>query len=302
MSLAVLTRDAELRGDPTGTTATRQRWEGEMRKRFRRLQTLIQEAVVRRDVLGIGTDSLADFATVSVMARAVADAEAPPSGAYQFKRRDEKVKAFMAWLRAAEHELILETLPGTPIQTSAATAWQNKYIDSAYRKGLRDAGEALERAGSEFEAGSVRAAFNRPVHANRAGLIYTRAFSALAGVTEEMDRQISSVLAQALIDGRNPLDTARRLNDRVSRIGITRARVIARTETIAAHAEATLNLFEEAGVEQVTVSAEWATASDDRVCPECAAMEGRVFNVSESHGMIPLHPNCRCAFLPVVED
>jgi len=37
-------------------------------------------------------------------------------------------------------------------------------------------------------------------------------------------------------------------------------------------------------------------------CPECDAMEGRVFPVAEAHGLIPRHPACRCAWLPALAD
>jgi SPP1 gp7 family putative phage head morphogenesis protein len=103
-----------------------------------------------------------------------------------------------------------------------------------------------------------------------------------------------------MAEGRSPLDIAEALVDRVERVGLTRARLIARTEVIGAHAEATLNAYEEAGVTGVEVEAEWTTAGDDRVCPECESMEGRSFTLAEARGMIPAHPNCRCAFLPKI--
>lgn len=68
--------------------------------------------------------------------------------------------------------------------------------------------------------------------------------------------------------------------------------------TIAAHAEGQLLALEEMGVEEVGVAIEWSTAGDDRVCPLCSEMEGVVLKLEEAHGKIPLHPQCRCAWLP----
>jgi SPP1 gp7 family putative phage head morphogenesis protein len=48
------------------------------------------------------------------------------------------------------------------------------------------------------------------------------------------------------------------------------------------------------------VLAEWRTAGDERVCPYCSSMEGRILSPDEAVGMIPAHDFCRCAFLPVV--
>ena len=43
---------------------------------------------------------------------------------------------------------------------------------------------------------------------------------------------------------------------------------------------------------QVLMQAEWSTAGDDRVCPECASLEGKVYTLDEIEGLIPVHPNC----------
>jgi len=49
------------------------------------------------------------------------------------------------------------------------------------------------------------------------------------------------------------------------------------------------------------VRAEWKTAGYN-VCPDCSAMEGRIFSLDEIESMIPLHPNCRCVALPIEID
>jgi SPP1 gp7 family putative phage head morphogenesis protein len=125
---------------------------------------------------------------------------------------------------------------------------------------------------------------------------------------------------------------ARVLSDRVDKIGKTRATVLARTEVINAHAEGTLKRFEELGVGEVTVKAEWQAAGDNRVCPICENLEGTThsledvrsatarlteddvrphlpepkrvdqFDVSSLTGEFPVkppaHPQCRCAIVP----
>ena len=90
---------------------------------------------------------------------------------------------------------------------------------------------------------------------------------------------------------------AREMSKRLS-IARGRAEVIARTEIIRAHAEGQLDALERMGVERIGVAVEWSTADDTRVCPLCSAMDGVVIKVKESHGLIPRHPQCRCAFIP----
>jgi SPP1 gp7 family putative phage head morphogenesis protein len=46
---------------------------------------------------------------------------------------------------------------------------------------------------------------------------------------------------------------------------------------------------------------EWLSATeDDRVCDECEALNGQIFDI-DSVPEIPVHPNCRCCTAPVVE-
>ena len=48
--------------------------------------------------------------------------------------------------------------------------------------------------------------------------------------------------------------------------------------------------------------AEWMTAGDQRVCARCQANEGHRFTIEQARNMIPLHPQCRCAWVPISVD
>jgi hypothetical protein len=54
-------------------------------------------------------------------------------------------------------------------------------------------------------------------------------------------------------------------------------------------------------VEGVVVKAEWVDAGFN-VCPKCAENNGKIFELSEIEGLIPLHPNCRCIALPTMPE
>jgi SPP1 gp7 family putative phage head morphogenesis protein len=115
-----------------------------------------------------------------------------------------------------------------------------------------------------------------------------------------MDTQISRTLTAGLIEGKNPKAVARELS-KVVDLGRKRAETLARTEMVRAHNHANLTTYEEAGIGDVTVLAEWKTAGYN-VCPDCAALEGKVFKISTIRQLIPLHPNCRCVALPYIEE
>jgi hypothetical protein len=38
------------------------------------------------------------------------------------------------------------------------------------------------------------------------------------------------------------------------------------------------------------------------VCERCSALEGKLYSIEEAEGLILVHPNCRCTFIPAVKD
>lgn len=290
------------RVDPTRTTTLRRQYERAMVRRFKELRRAIIQAIVVDDVFGLLPTDAAQLPALKTFARR------PRKREFAFDRKDAKVGSFMDWLDEAERDGILETSPGTSIRSAANKSWQNVYLQSAYQKGMASAGSNLRKQGVQVEDSWLQGAFMRPVHADRAGLIYTRNYRKLQGITDTMDAQISEVLAQGMVEGLGARALARAVVDRVDKIGITRARALARTETIAAHATASLNSYREARIEGVMVLSEFATAEDDKVCPQCEALDakygasGDPLPIDQAEGIIPVHPNCRCAWLPVVVD
>lgn len=272
---------AAKRYDPTHTTMLRRSFEAELYRRFRKLKGEINRLIIQDDAFGLKTN-LRQFA---------------------FPRTSDKVSEFMQWLQKQQQAGILEVSQGVAPRSAAETAWSALYVRSAYARGMAQSAANLRRAGAEVAPEWVTAAFTRPFHVDRVGLAFTRVYEELRGITSEMDRQISRTLAEGLSQGNDSSKIAREINNRVDKIGITRARMMARTEVIRAHAEASLNTYEEAGLMGVGIQAEWRTAQDASVCDECEkASNSGPYSIAEARGMIPLHPNCRCAWVPVVEN
>lgn len=104
----------------------------------------------------------------------------------------------------------------------------------------------------------------------------------------------------------------------------TRAQMIAQTETIRSSNAGAVASYAKAGIEHK----QWFTAEDGRVCGYCQEMHGKIVGTTETFwamgdemtievedqkpttmtftyedvGAPPLHPNCRCTILPVVEE
>lgn len=316
-SLAALDATARNRRDPTGTGRIRAAYVREMTRRFRKLKAEMRHVLVELDVLGLrrsaapGTTSAAQAFLgtftrtrdgTAAQRRSTVDAAPPPAGAFAARSSGGKVAAFSEWMYQAERDGVLQVQSGTPMQAAAQQSWQNTYIESAYKTGVKNASEAMQETNAAMSGEAVTGAFNTPMHADRVGIIYTQAYRDLEGVTDAMDAAISRALAQGLTDGSSPEQIARAMAKQIDGIGLTRARLIAQTETIRAHAEGALNEYAQAGIDGVVVLAEFTTAGDDQVCPECDALGGEVYTIERARGVIPVHPRCRCAWLPSVQD
>lgn len=291
------------RRDPTRTTGLRQRFMRQMNKRWDALKRDIRVSIIDRDCFGIQP------------VQEVAALAATPRRAFEFRRTEEKLAAFMRWLEEQEKAGILERIYRPGVRPSADVAWTDVYIDSAYRQGIRRSGSELRAAGypvPDWEAvpGGIAATMTRPVHAERLAVIYARTFEDLKSVTQftnaRIRRQIAdgltAGLTRGLAEGKNPKLIARELYKdvahHVDKIGKVRSRMIARTEIIRAHHVAAIQEYRRAEVEGVIIEMEWLTAADP--CPVCANLAARgPYAVDEIEGMIPAHPNCRCAAKPV---
>jgi SPP1 gp7 family putative phage head morphogenesis protein len=266
-----------------------------MTRRFRQLQRDIRTTIITNDVFGLrigtGPHGLA----------------AAPNHAFAFKTDPQKVDLFMNWLQEEMDAGILEAQNVELGSTKPGTPWQHTYIDSSFKKGLRRGRTELTKEKIPLVPGrpltpqeqNINTFFLMPIPAETVAMVYIRAFEELKGITATMAQKISRELAVGLAEGRGPVYIARQINREVN-IGATRARVLARTEVIRAHHLGTILTYRMAEVEGVRIKAEWATAGDDRVCPDCAMMEGEILTLDQAEKLIPLHPQCRCIALPFI--
>lgn len=120
---------------------------------------------------------------------------------------------------------------------------------------------------------------------------------AASEVNQATVKKIARQLAEGFEKGEGVEVIARRVEGVFEEASRSRALKIARTETISAAAEGAIRGYEESGVVK---EVQFLTAMDERVDDDCEALEGQVFSLGESRGIIPIHPNCRCTWIPVV--
>jgi SPP1 gp7 family putative phage head morphogenesis protein len=301
--------------DTTHTTTLRAMFVRDLTKRFRELRGVIRRAIVNEDCFGIKKED--NYGLIFQQSQM----STPGAEAFKFKRSGEKVQAFMEWLNEQVDAGILETTVRPTLGRGVEQAWTNIYIQKSYESGVLQAqaqakkvGYDIPETGMELDMLGPSAVFKDTLHVDRVGLLYTRTYNDLKGITNAMDLQVSRVLAQGMADGKNPNELAKLLTKTISGpmgdLGITdtlgrfipaerRARMLARTEIIRAHASATLQEYSRLGVEGIWLNVEILPAGD--ACPECAEKAGKAYTLAEAEGIIPVHPSCKCSWLPVLE-
>lgn len=131
----------------------------------------------------------------------------------------------------------------------------------------------------------------------------------IKSITESRLEELSAVLEATLrsdeirrTPGTEPLPPFLSVGDLAKRLEAVldnpdRAELVAQAEIARAQATAARQVYLETGRSEVEIS----TAEDDKVCPVCDAAAKLGAHPIGVAPMVPLHPRCRCAELPVLE-
>ena len=119
--------------------------------------------------------------------------------------------------------------------------------------------------------------------------------SEIKNITGQYATGIKRELQEAWSKGETIDQITRRVRDVTGR-SINKSITVARTETLRAGNAAVKERYAAAGIEMV----EWVTARDDRQCDECDSLHGTTYPIGEEPDL-PVHPNCRCTVVPVIE-
>lgn len=139
--------------------------------------------------------------------------------------------------------------------------------------------------------------FSLPPDQQIFNILLNKSLSNLKGITDEMSKRIVQELSEGILQGEGMDKLGKRLNNAIDTIGITRAVMLARTETMSAVNQATMSRYHKAGVTQV----EWIAGADNRCCDQCLGYNGKTFDMDKVPA-IPVHPNCRCTTAPLPES
>lgn len=219
--------------------------------------------------------------------------------AYQFQTDSGKLREFNKWLDSRINQRLLEAYENNE-------PWILSFVKEAYQKGYARAYDQVNRIAavrkSQSDLGAknsfLKRGFEAPASSDKLRTLATRSFEGMKNLTQAMKSDLNRILLDGMANKVSASEMAKEIRESLD-ISQARAERIVRTEITHIHAEGQLDSFQQLNVGDVGVEAEWMTAGG--ACPACVEMSNEgPFKVSEAHGLIPYHPNCRCAWVPVV--
>lgn len=198
-----------------------------------------------------------------------------------------------ARLQSVQRQIEAELRRFAPYATQSATQMQQAAIDAA----VRNAGQAIEAAGGP----QVTMRFDKlNTGAVEAMVGFASDGSPLQALFEDIGQGVAphmtATLAKGIALGWNPRVTAREMRSAYG-MGLSRALLISRTETLRSYREATSQVYQaNADILEGWI---WVCACDRRSCASCWAMHGSLHPLD---ARLDDHPNGRCAQAPKIKD
>ncbi|MCA1596079.1 MAG: phage head morphogenesis protein [Chloroflexi bacterium] len=109
-------------------------------------------------------------------------------------------------------------------------------------------------------------------------------------------QQARETLVSGIAEGTNPNEVALQLKEDLQ-VPLTRARTIARTETLSTYRDVTLANYQ--ANDDICAGWQWQCTYSPRTCAACLAMDGQVFGLDVPFSS---HVCCRCTAVPVTKS
>jgi SPP1 gp7 family putative phage head morphogenesis protein len=198
-------------------------------------------------------------------------------------------------MRRYSEDLVFEVLVEGGVELDKL--YYSQAVETAYRSGLA---QAARHGG--LTARERRILLRSPTHHTAARALARDQVTLLRG----LGYNISGQIRDEIVTGINQRLTEDAIAARISAkfdLAEHRARMIARTETVKAHAEGSLNAYLAMRFEHVSALVEYTTSVHRQTipCPLCSDLTGKIYTIESARGIIPRHPNCACAWVPVFD-
>ena len=111
----------------------------------------------------------------------------------------------------------------------------------------------------------------------------------------DLQQTLNDNLIDCIVAGKKSTELKKSLMDRFS-VSYHRAETLTRTEIAHIETQAAQDRYKSYGIQQVEILAD----TDSRTCDICARLDHKKLSINDDMP-IPVHPNCRCCIIPVVD-
>lgn len=204
-----------------------------------------------------------------------------------------------AWFTRTWMQVVLDSEPEQLRPREGELHWVQRLTAQTATTATLQAYQKAKAVGVVSE--ELESFLSRAKSTNAVDVLANRQYSFLRNMTLDTSRILRDELQNGMRQGLSVQDITDRVVKRTDKITRARARTIVRSEITYAHAEATLNTYQQLGVQNVTVQVEWTLNVHGGAdpCPRCKGNAGRVLSIDDARGLLPLHPNCQCGWVPV---
>lgn len=113
---------------------------------------------------------------------------------------------------------------------------------------------------------------------------------------DELQQTLNDSLIDCVVGGKKTTELKKTLMEKFN-VNYRRAETLVRTEMAHIETQAAKDRYKNYGIDKVKVLVD----TDSRTCDICAKLENKEFDINAKMP-IPVHPNCRCCIVPVVEE
>lgn len=120
------------------------------------------------------------------------------------------------------------------------------------------------------------------------------------GNIDKLTETLNEKLIECVVSGKKPTELKRMLMERFN-VSYNQANTLIRTETANIQTEAAAQRYKDYGIEKY----EFLGRKEHDIGCKCKELNGKVFLLSEKKAGVnapPMHPNCRCCIIPVVDN
>jgi len=285
------------RTDPTRTKLIRNRFKRDFARRVQSIKRSVKEHVIDDDFFALQTRDEYAFLTDNAL-----------HGEMAGKSDDEKARWFMNWFNGLiMFQLYEANRTSAELESLMSLPWQEQYIKAAYQRGVTRSRSELIQAGiapDEFGFGlrpeaqsAVRMQSDAHQEAYNSSLFRTK--NETIGVGEATEQTVQRSVAGGLAVGLGAVAMSEMILHDIDKVLGNRSELIAETEVVRAHHNATMVEYRASDLRDVTFEVEWVTAGDEQVCELCESLEGQVMHIDDAQNLLPRHPRCRCVVIPV---